>query len=162
MRRHARTVLGIGWLILAVGLVAADDSAREEAIRKDRAKYEGIWRVVSLEMDGTREPDRAAQKITVTNYRDGTWVVKVDGLEAARGASRIDPTRKPKTIDFTPAGDDSKGQTLHGIYEIDGNSRRLCFAGAGKERPTDFSARPGSGHVLVVLRREKLAIASRD
>jgi uncharacterized protein (TIGR03067 family) len=154
MIRYLLTALGIGGLLVVVGLVAAADPAREQAIQKDRQLYEGVWRVVSLEVDGEKEPDRAARMIAVTNHRDGSWVLRVDGREAARGTSRIDPTRKPRTIGFTPDGEGG-GPTLLGIYEISGDTRKLCFASAGKGRPTEFSAEAGSGRVLAVFRREK-------
>jgi uncharacterized protein (TIGR03067 family) len=155
MRRYALMVLTIGWLVAAAGLVAAADTAQEEAIKKDREKYEGVWRVVSLEVNGDKAADGDAQRITVANLADGTWVVRVDGEETSKGASQIDPTKNPKTIDFVATGGEIRGQTFLGIYEIDGNSRKLCFAPPGKDRPVEFSSKSGSMHVLVVFRREK-------
>ncbi len=154
MRRHSLMVLMMGWLLVAFGHVAVADLAKEEAIKKDRAKYQGIWRAVALEVDGKKLPEKEARKITVTNHADGTWIIKVDGKEASKGTSKIDPTQKPKTIDFIrPVGAD-KGKTFLGIYEINGQTRKLCLAFPGKDRPTEFSARPGSGHILVVFQRE--------
>jgi uncharacterized protein (TIGR03067 family) len=155
MRRHTRIVVGIGWLVLAAGLVAAADVAQEEAIKKDRQKYEGVWRVVSLDINGTRAADRDARRITVANHADGTWAVRTDGKEVWKGTSTIDPTKRPKAIDFVRAEGANAGQTFLGIYEIAGDSRKLCFAPPGKGRPTEFASKPGSGHVLVVFRREK-------
>ena len=154
MRRHASIVLVMGWLMVAFGHVALANLAKEEAIKKGRAKYQGIWRVIALEVDGKKVPEKDAKKITVTNHADGTWIIKVDGKEVSQGTSKIDPTQKPKTIDFTPTIGADKGKTFLGIYEINGQTRKLCFASPGKDRPTEFSAQPGSGQILVVFQRE--------
>ncbi len=155
MQRHVLTVLVAFWLAAGVGLVAAGDSAKEAAIKKDRAQFKGTWRVVSLVVDGNKAPDSDAQKIIVTNHADGTWVVKVGDKEVARGTSTIDPTKKPKTLDFVPTVGSNQGKTHLGLYELKGDSRKLCFVAPGKDRPTEFSSTPGSGHILVVFRRDK-------
>jgi uncharacterized protein (TIGR03067 family) len=35
-----------------------------------------------------------------------------------------------------------------GVYELDGDEFRICYAPPGKERPKDFSAKAGTGHRL--------------
>jgi uncharacterized protein (TIGR03067 family) len=71
------------------------------------------------------------------------------------GTSQIDPTSKPKNLDFLIATGPDKGKTCLGIYEIKENCRKLCYASPGKDRPTEFSSKPGSGHTLVIFKREK-------
>jgi hypothetical protein len=44
---------------------------------------------------------------------------------------------------------------LLGIYELEGNTWKVCYAMPGKERPKDFSAKEGSGQTLAVWEREK-------
>jgi uncharacterized protein (TIGR03067 family) len=154
MRRRTLLLLGVGLLVGAVGVVAAD-MAQEEARRKHRAKYRRAWRVVSLEVDGNRAADQDARKLTVINQAGGTWVVTAEGREIWEGSSTTDPRRRPKAIDFVPTEGGNAGRTFLGIYDIDGDTRRLCFAQPGQGRPAEFSSGPGSGHVLVVFRREK-------
>jgi uncharacterized protein (TIGR03067 family) len=67
----------------------------------------------------------------------------------------IDPTRKPKAIDFVGLEGPATGQKLHGIYELDGDTVRFCLAPADKDRPTDFTAKEGSGRMLSVWKRAK-------
>ena len=154
MKRQAQVALGIGWFVAMVALVAAADSTKDEAIKKDGARYEGTWRVVSLEVNGNKTPEEDAKKITVINHAD-TWIVMAEGNEVAKGTSKIDPTKKPKTIDFTPTEGNDQGKVFLGIYEIEGNARKLCFAPSGKDRPTEFASKPGSEHFLVVFERAK-------
>jgi hypothetical protein len=42
-----------------------------------------------------------------------------------------------------------------GIYALDANGYKVCFAPAGKPRPTDFGSEPGSGKILQVWERQK-------
>jgi uncharacterized protein (TIGR03067 family) len=81
--------------------------------------------------------------------------VKLEGAPIWKGISTIDPTKTPKTIDFKPTEGADAGKTFLGIYEIGGETRRLCYAEAGRDRPAEFFAKSGSGHVLVTFMREK-------
>jgi uncharacterized protein (TIGR03067 family) len=85
--------------------------------------------------------------------RTRIWVMR--SKEVAKGTSEIDPTKTPKTIDFKPTDGSEKGKTFLGIYDIKQTCRKLCYAPAGKDRPTEFSSTPGSGNVLVIFQREK-------
>ena len=138
-----------------VGFTAAADKDKEEAIKQERTRYKGTWRVILLQVDGELADEKEAKKIIVVNAPDGRWTVVADGEKIGTGTSQIDPTKKPKTIDFTPTEGVEKGKVLLGIYEIKENCRKLCYAEAGKDRPTEFSSKPGSGHVLVIFQREK-------
>jgi uncharacterized protein (TIGR03067 family) len=155
MRRHAAMPLVVALFLAAAVPLAAAGDAKEEAIKKDQMKYEGVWQVVSLEIDGNKTDEQDAKKITVVNEADGKWRLEVDGKVIARGTSEIDPTKKPKAIDLTGTEGDDKGKTVLGIYEIGDDERKVCYAKAGMERPDDFSAPAGSGRILAVLKRLK-------
>ena len=152
MRPH--TLLGFTLLLVVTGLAAAGD-AKDEAIKKDRKKYEGTWRVVSLEVDGNKSAEDDAKKITVINEADGKWAIEVEGKVIARGTSEIDPAKKPRAVDLKVTEGDGKGQTALGIYEFGDDTRTVCLAQAGKDRPSEFSSKAGSGHILAVLMRVK-------
>jgi uncharacterized protein (TIGR03067 family) len=70
-------------------------------------------------------------------------------------AVKLDPTKKPKTMDVAFSEGENKGQTVPGIYEIEGESFRVCHARPGDERPGEFSAKAGGGRTLVVYKRER-------
>jgi uncharacterized protein (TIGR03067 family) len=148
-------VLVLACVVVDVPSLTAADNDKEDAVKKDRTKYEGTWRVIFLEVDGNQAQERDAQKITVINRLDGTWSILVDGKELSIGTSEIDPTKKPKTIDFTTTSGLNKGKTCLGIYEIKENCRKICYASPGKDRPTEFSSKTGSGQTLAIFKREK-------
>jgi uncharacterized protein (TIGR03067 family) len=155
MTYRLTTILVVGALSAAVGSLAAAGDAKEEAIKKDRKAYEGTWRVVSVEADGNSLSEDDAKKYSVINTADGKWTLEADGTTIGQGTSIIDPTKTPKTIDFTPTEGPNKDKTSLGIYELSGDTRKLCYAPPGKDRPTEFSARAGTGFVLVQFKREK-------
>jgi uncharacterized protein (TIGR03067 family) len=155
MRQHA-LALGVGLVFVGFGSLLAAGDAKDEAIKKDRQKFKGTWQVVSLEVDGNKTGEEDAKKITVLNEADGKWTIEAEGSVAARGTSRIDPTKKPKTVDLTMTEGKDKGKTILAIYEFSGDdTRKVCLARVGKERPTEFAAPSGSGHILAVLKRVK-------
>ena len=156
MGRSSLGLLFVGALLTAIGTIAAADDAKDEAIEKDRKLIEGTWRIVALEVNGNKAMEEDAKKLTVVNGSDGTWSLRSEGNEISKGTSTFDPTNKPKTIDFTPTEGEGKGNQYLGIYEMGENTRKLCFAPPGRERPTQFSSTPGSEHILVTYEREKV------
>ena len=44
---------------------------------------------------------------------------------------------------------------VKGIYELNGETLKICFAAPGKPRPTDFTNKPKSGRIVEVLERVK-------
>jgi uncharacterized protein (TIGR03067 family) len=99
--------LSVFGLLLAT-IVTADD-AKDEAIKKDRKQIEGTWRIVALEVNGNKASDDDAKKLSVVNGSDGTWTLLSEGNEISKGTSTFDPTKKPKSIDFTPTEGEGKG-----------------------------------------------------
>ena len=73
----------------------------------------------------------------------------------------IDPSKAPKTIDYEMLGGFTKGKKQLGIYEVDGDTFKSCFAKPGAARPTDFTTKPGDGRTLSVWKREKSTAAER-
>jgi uncharacterized protein (TIGR03067 family) len=145
----------VGALLVAITAIASADDAKDEAIKKDRKLIEGTWRIVALEVNGNKSSDEDAKKLTVVNGPNGTWTIFSEGKEVAKGTNTFDPTKKPKSIDFTITEGGGKGNVHLGIYELGEKGRKLCFAPPGKDRPTEFSSTPGSEHILVTFEREK-------
>jgi len=153
--RPCAAALAVGLMIVPFGAPLLAQDAKDEAIKKDRKQYEGTWQVVLLEVNGNKAGEEDAKKITVINEADGKWALEAEGKVVARGTSVIDPTKKPKTVDLKITEGDDKGKTALGIYEFSADTRKVCLAPPGKERPTEFAAPSGSDHVLAVLKRVK-------
>jgi len=144
----AAAVAGVGW-------TAAVEDDKEAAYKKELEKFTGTWQLVASEKDGVKAPEADVQQIKVIFDCEKFTMVR-DGKTVEEGWVAIDPARKPKVIDVYPTKPDSK--VVMGIYEWDGDDKlKLCSTHPGTEqtRPTLFSTAKGTGHVLVVCKREK-------
>lgn len=150
MRYLFFSLLLVGFLLPSV---ASADDATDEAIKKERKKIEGKWQIVELVVNGNKSKDEDAAKLTVVNDARGTWSLWSGDSKITMGTSTFDPTTKPKTIDFTPSEGDAKGNRFLGIYRLGKNTRKLCFAPSGKDRPTEFSSTAENQHILVTFKR---------
>jgi uncharacterized protein (TIGR03067 family) len=128
--------------------------SKDDAIAQDFKRYEGTWRAVSLVINGEAARPEDARNITVVNQADGTWIVRHLDQEISRGSHVIDPTKSPKTIDITANEGEGVGATYLGIYELGANTRRLCLAEPGRERPLEFSSTVGNQNTLIEFERE--------
>ena len=146
------TLFGLIHSFHGLAVMAAD--TKEEAIKKDRKRIEGTWKVVALEVGGNKSSDEDARKLTVVNGADGSWSLRSEGREISQGTTVIDPLKQPHTIDFTPTSGGGKGNLHLGIYEVNENRRRLCFTPPGQARPTEFVSQPGTEQILVTFERE--------
>jgi uncharacterized protein (TIGR03067 family) len=139
---------------MAVGLVSAADPAKDDASKKDLEQMQGDWAAVSAVRNGAKVADDEIQVIFWTVKGNETTLYVFDKAWMKQTFT-IDATKKPKTIDMdTPIGPD-KGKPMLGIYEFDKNTLKICLGEPGKDRPTDFAAKAGSGHNLTVWEREK-------
>jgi uncharacterized protein (TIGR03067 family) len=130
----------------------ADDATNRNS--KNRNQISGTWRVVALIVNGESMMEQDARKFTVVNGSDGTWSLRSEGREISKGTSTFDPTKNPKTINFTQTEGEAAGREFFGIYELGQNTRRMCFAPLGKKRPIEFSSAPGSEHICLTFERE--------
>jgi uncharacterized protein (TIGR03067 family) len=153
MTRHA-AVFAV--MVVGVGLPLAAGDANEGAIMKDMAALKGTWAVVWTERDGKRASDEEVKGVRFTIEENGKALLKKGEQVLFEGTIKVDPTKKPKTGDATQTSEgENKGKTTLSIYEIEGDTLKICSAKPGKDRPGEFSSKPGSGHFLRMLKREK-------
>jgi uncharacterized protein (TIGR03067 family) len=141
-------------LLLVAGLLIGAQDRKDEAVQKEYAKLTGTWKIVSVEVEGAKPEEDF--------LKNARLVVKGDKFTFKRGdlsnggTYKVDVTAKPKTIDITYTEGPEKGKTLLGIYDLEGDTGKICIALPGNDRPKEFVSKPGSGHVLEVLKREKM------
>jgi uncharacterized protein (TIGR03067 family) len=138
--------------VFAAGLMVAAD-AKDDPVKKELEKFNGVWKAVSIEHDGKEVPKEDLEKVSLTVKGDEYTFHRGD--DVIKGTHKLDPTKTPKTIDAVRTEGPDKDKPLLGIYELSDDMYKVCFAAPGKERPTEFSSKEGSGHRLIVMKRAK-------
>lgn len=151
LRTTGLKILTFACLLSGIAVAIAAEDAKEDAIQKELARFQGTWQLLSAETDGKKTPEEQAKQIRVVIQGNRHTVHFGDKVLAKEVRFAIDPARKPKTVDDTL--DD--GRVIHGIYEIEGDTLRSCVAPIGKDRPTEFTGKAGSGYTLRVFQRVK-------
>jgi uncharacterized protein (TIGR03067 family) len=150
----------IGLVTLLCGLVLtasggtgarADD---KEDVEKELKKFQGAWTFESVEMGGKEEPATDFKGMTVTFENNKITVKKGDEVIQV-GTQKLDPSKSPRTIDVTVAEGRNKGTVMLGIYEVSGDTLKVCFDPEGKKRPTEFKSASGSQTFVSVHKRVK-------
>ncbi|HWO02292.1 MAG TPA: TIGR03067 domain-containing protein [Blastocatellia bacterium] len=139
--------------LFSVALIAAGKPTQED-VSAELKKLQGTWRLVDEFDDGIRTPAGEAGKDKLIFEVTGKWKVESDGKVVGEGTATLDPTKRPKTIDYVLTVGAAAGTKFVAIYELDGDSFRHCGVLKGN-RPTEFSSKPGSGQILTMFRREK-------
>jgi len=147
--RYALLFLAIGYLM--VGSSTAD----EKTAKKDLDALQGVWKVEGLTQDGKQATAAQLKEMTFT-IKDNKYTVMVGGKEAESGTIKLDPDKKPKTIDFSIQTGNDKGKSQQGIYELNGDNLKFCMSAPGKaDRPIKLAAAANSGHILTTLKRAR-------
>jgi uncharacterized protein (TIGR03067 family) len=131
-----------------------DEKLIPDAIAEEIEKLQGTWKQIAYEKDGVTEPfDELGWEPSVTFTGDTFVVTLADGSISIKGIFKLDPTRKPKTIDWMDLFGEDAGQNFLAIYSLEDDQLIFCAADDGQERPTEF--RTGPGQVLRVHQRER-------
>jgi len=146
-----RNTLLIGLAALAISFVWAEEN---QAVKQDLAKLQGEWTMVSGSADGQPMPDDMLKQMKRVCKGDETTAT-MGGQLFIKAKITLDPSKTPKTIDYVMLDGFTKGKTQLGIYEVDGDTFKSCFAAPGAERPTDFVSKPGDRRTLSVWKRQK-------
>jgi uncharacterized protein (TIGR03067 family) len=134
---------------LAVGLAPALGDEKAEL-----DKFTGTWVGVSAVEDGKAVPQAQAEAMRLTVHGE-KYTFKTATTEA-EGTHKLDPTKTPRQIEAVRTKGPHAGEKMLGIYELTADTFKVCFAAPGQaDRPTEFKSAAGSGHRLLVLKREK-------
>jgi len=119
----------------------------------DEKAMQGTWVPVKAELSG--QPWTEEQlRVIVLKLKDGQYEVSVAG-KVDRGAYTLDPKSTPKAMTITGAEGPNKGKTFLCIYEISGDTLRVCYDLSGQKTPTDFATAKGTLLYLVTYTRKK-------
>jgi uncharacterized protein (TIGR03067 family) len=119
----------------------------------DLKAMEGKWKVESAEIGGKATDAPELKELIVTITGDRYEVIVNDGTD--RGSLKLDETGTLKAMDVTDTEGLDAGKVTKAIYELKGDTLRVCYAMNGGERPTEFATKEGSALLLITYRRDK-------
>jgi uncharacterized protein (TIGR03067 family) len=119
----------------------------------DLKGMEGTWIVETAEAAGKPVDSEDLKDLVVTIAGDRYTVKTRD--EIKRGTLKLDETQKPKTMDATNTEGLDVGKVVKAIYELNGDTMRVCYALDGGARPTELASKEGSTALVITYKREK-------
>lgn len=150
-----RSVLGLLALVgLMLGNVLGQEAPKpDEATKKDQEALQGTWELEKLEVSGKKTlPEDLKKAVARIVIEGGTIAFEMEPSKNNRkGTFTIDASKMPRWIDM----EDSKKNKEPGIYEITGDTLKVCAARPSAERPKEFATKAMSDTYLMEFKRVK-------
>jgi erythromycin esterase len=124
-----------------------------KAAQDELKQLQGAWRSVSMTQDGQELPLEGPLANLEIVIKGNERTTKAGETIFSRAVFSMNPAVTPKTVDVTITEGTQAGKTLLGVYDLDGNTYRICLAKPGDPRPKKIESKPGSGQTLTVLAR---------
>jgi uncharacterized protein (TIGR03067 family) len=149
-----RVVAGAIWGLVAVGPVGADNPKNLDEFRADQTlKLEGEWGTNRVYRDdgGIFEAQLNSGLPFIVLAVEGNHFTLIVGGKKRGGGFCSAYDKESGEVDLTTTTGVQKG-----IFHLDGEGTLiLCLAEPGKDRPTGFESKEGSGHVFLKLKKQK-------
>lgn len=113
----------------------------------DAATIQGTWRIVRAEIGGEPFPVEAFNNLRLV-LKDGKYELGID-----EGAYKLLDAKGNKGIDVIGEKGPNEGKTIPAIYELKGDSMKICYDLSGKTRPEKFETEKGTRQFLATYER---------
>jgi uncharacterized protein (TIGR03067 family) len=118
----------------------------------DATAIQGNWKAVKAELASKPMADAVVKSISL-KLDNGNYQVYV-GDKPDKGTYTFDSSTKPKSMTITGTVGPNAGKIFPAIYELDGNTLRICYDLSGKKRPSEFNTKTGTKLYLVTYLRQ--------
>lgn len=140
------------------------EPAKNSAERKDLEdlkRLEGAWDIVAAEFNGEESTDHFKRTLGGLLVKDKACRWKFSPAKQEDVKLALDADKSPRHVDM----DVGAGLVLPGIYELSGDTLRLCWDDSGTARPTTFRTKADDRCILIRLRRaqeDKIKMPAKD
>ena len=139
-------------LALCATILHAGGDAKQGAAQKELKRLEGTWEAVAAVVDGIKQVPAKGKGHRLVIQGDA-YTLETSVKPFVKGTLKVDPAKKPHTLDLIPADGGASGKPIPCIYELNGDELRVCVGRIGKARPAEFISKEGSRHILTTYRR---------
>lgn len=139
------------FLIFSVCILSAIQTA---VLADDVKSLQGVWKPEKAELAGTAMPEAAIKTITL-KIKGDKYEVTVEGEGPDKGTCKLDTKAKPKRMSIYSIEGANKGKTFPAIYEVKGDTLKVCYDLSGKDYPAEFKTAKKTMLYLVTYRRQK-------
>ena len=147
-------------MIAAVGLLQSAcnrQAPTPQTPKTDLDRFQGTWSLVSAMQDGNALPEDKVKQTTIVFKGDTfRFLGSAEYATSKEGTIKLDENKTPKEMDAIS----TEKQVMLGIYALEENGYKVCFAPPGKPRPTEFASIPGRGYILQSRERQKEAVTN--
>jgi uncharacterized protein (TIGR03067 family) len=139
---------------ILIAMILFTAAARSQDAAGERKLLQGTWLPMAAEL--SEDPlDEATLKTMKLVIEGDKYAVTIGTSQFDNGAIGIDPTAKLRTMDITSTEGANKGKTFLAIYELNGDTLRICYNLTGKVRPTEFKTKKGEPLFMATYKRAK-------
>jgi uncharacterized protein (TIGR03067 family) len=139
-------------VLFVAGLLVAAAPRQDDPNKKALEQLQGAWKLESAQTAGKDVPPAEIEKMPLQFTFKGDKVTIEEKGRPMEGTLKLDATKKPATMDLTPAKGDF---TVLAVYELEGDTLKLCFVKESKERPKSLDTTGTKASLLVFKRVTK-------
>jgi uncharacterized protein (TIGR03067 family) len=148
-----KTIFSICFALAFASTTMAADKSVDEKTAQDQQALQGEWIPIKAELAGKPFPDAVLKTISLKLTKND-YDVLVAG-HPDKGTWSIDATAKPKGMKVVGVKGPNAGKTFPAIYELNGDTLRICYDLSGAKRPAEFKTKPDTKLYLVTYKRKK-------
>src|SRR6476659_514020 len=148
-----KIILCICLVVAASQMTFAAEETAEHKASGDQQALQGEWIPIKAELAGKPMPDAIVKTISLKLIKN-EYEVLVAG-KPVKGTWTIDPATKPKSMKIIGVKGPNKGKTFPAIYELAGDTLRVCYDLSGAKSPTEFKTKADTKLYLVTYKRKK-------
>jgi uncharacterized protein (TIGR03067 family) len=132
--------------------VTTNSTAPAAASPDDVIKIQGSWSRTSSAIGDAPLPSEFLKPLTY-KFNDGRYEKTVNGGEPEKGTYSMDPSTNPGNLTMTATDGADAGRTILGIYELNGDTLRICVDPPGTNRPASFQSSSTTQHFIETYQR---------
>jgi uncharacterized protein (TIGR03067 family) len=142
-------IRAIGLCVMVVALVP---HLRADEKTDEWKGLKGTWKVEKAVFMGNDSTE--AFGTAVLTMEEGKYVVAFAGQED-KGTIKLDASKNPKQMMIESTEGTNKGKTFPSIYELSGDTLKICYALEGKDPPKAFESKADTQTLFITYKRDK-------